>query len=294
MNNALRELTDRFRRAWRPAPPAVPEMPEGLRVEGSAQTDPGKERTENEDSVAWIEPAGAEMLRSRGRLAVVADGMGGAHGGAVASGLALRTIRELYFDGKQLSLEQAVERANREIYKRARRDPELKGMGAACLAVAIVGMEIRAAWVGDSRLYLVRDGSIYQLTEDHSMVAQMVRAGQITREEARNHESRNVITRALGTKARVQVDTWPAAFDARPGDRFLLCSDGIHDPLDDQEILCLMAGKRPAAAASTLIGVANERGGHDNASAVIVDFAAAAPQPLKATRVLQAMPGGKA
>ena len=94
---------------------------------------------------------------------------------------------------------------------------------------------------------------MFELGEQHKMVAQMVRDGQITREEARNHGSRNVISRALGTKSKVSVGVWPAAFHARPGDRLLLCSDGIHDPMDDQEILCLMAGKRPNAAAAALL-----------------------------------------
>jgi len=114
-----------------------------------------------------------------------------------------------------------------------------------------------------------------------------------TAEEARNHESRNVITRALGTKASEEIGGWPAAFDARPGDRLLLCSDGVHDPLEDQELLCLMAGKGPDQAAAALIAGANARGGHDNASAVVVDFLDAAPKTPKATRILQTLRGAR-
>ncbi|HTM47813.1 MAG TPA: protein phosphatase 2C domain-containing protein [Bryobacteraceae bacterium] len=296
MIQALRDLAGRLRKGPRRESDAAPGGLARLKVEGAARTDPGRERAANEDSVGWFEAPDTAALRTHGRLALVADGMGGAHGGAIASGLALSIIRERYFAGgrsAEANLRTALEGANRAIYQRARREPELEGMGATCLAVAILDTEIRAAWVGDSRLYLVRDGGIYQLTEDHSVVAEMVRAGRLTREEARNHESRNVITRALGTKASEEIGGWPAAFDARPGDRLLLCSDGVHDPLEDQELLCLMAGKGPDQAAAALIAGANARGGHDNASAVVVDFLDAAPKTPKATRILQTLRGAR-
>ncbi|MCX6629832.1 MAG: protein phosphatase 2C domain-containing protein, partial [Candidatus Solibacter sp.] len=182
-----------------------------LTVIGSALTDVGAVRTSNEDGISVVVPTDVRQLIEKGALAVVADGMGGHEGGEVASGIAISTIGDVYYKNggdPQASLLRAFEEANRRIYEHARKHNKLAGMGTTCTAVAVVNGLAYSAHVGDSRAYLIRGDDIYCMTEDHSATMQLVKQGMLTLSEARNHEERNVILRAMGTRAELEVACW--------------------------------------------------------------------------------------
>ena len=184
-------------------------------------------------------------------------------------------VPEVYLASKYpppKALRLALESANRRIHRLSLREEELAGMGSTCVALALKPPFAWAAWAGDSRLYLIRGGQIFQMTEDHSLVNEMVRRGMLTREEARNHEDRNFITRALGSHPKVEVEVWAEPYPVRAGDRFLLCSDGLHDLIASDQILEIAGEGSADAAGSRLIREANARGGFDNISAVVVDL----------------------
>jgi protein phosphatase len=242
-----------------------------LIVNAAAFTDVGRVRRGNEDSVLFVRAR--QPQADRGVLAVVADGMGGANTGEVASKLACRTISEIYFSiggtpGE--ALEAAFQTANHRIFTLSEERTECRGMGTTAVTVAIVGDTAWLAHIGDSRIYLLRDSRIYQMSEDDSLVAQMVRDGLITSEQAHSHEDRNVLVRALGTKPDTQLASAPTPFHCRPGDRFLLCTDGLHDLVSEQDMLEVASAARVSSAAKSLIKLANSRGGDDNISVVIV------------------------
>jgi protein phosphatase len=229
-------------------------------VESTALTDTGRKRRHNEDSHVYDPP-----------LFVVADGMGGAQAGEVASGLVVAAFRD-YRAADHLSgaerLAAVIREANRRIYERATKDTEASGMGTTVTAALVDDDRIALAHVGDSRAYLIREGKLEQLTQDHSLVADLVRSGRLTPEEAEVHPQRSVITRALGTDADVDVDT--TTFEARPGDVFLLCSDGLSSMVADDLILRLASeSARLDEAARALIQAANRNGGDDNITAVL-------------------------
>ena len=249
-------------------------------VESTALTDTGRKRRHNEDSHVYDPP-----------LFVVADGMGGAQAGEVASGLVVAAFGD-FREADHLSggerLAAVIREANRRIYERATHDTEASGMGTTVTAALVEGDRIAVAHVGDSRAYLIRDGRLEQLTHDHSLVADLVRSGRLTPEEAEVHPQRSVITRALGTDAEVDVDT--SICEARPGDVFLLCSDGLSSMVADDLILRLVSeSTRLDKAARALIQVANRNGGDDNITAVlfrldtddavVVEPSAAPPEP---------------
>lgn len=223
-------------------------------------SDPGRVRRRNEDAFVVAPP-----------LFVVADGMGGAQAGEIASRLAVTAFREYHAaDGlePEARLRAVVQEANRRIHARASSDPRASGMGTTVTAVLVAGGRAAIAHVGDSRAYRLRDGALEQLTQDHSLVADLVRSGRLTREEAEIHPQRSVITRALGTDAAVKVDSFSA--DLRPGDVFLLCSDGLTTMVGDETVGRTIAGASDvAAAARSLVQAANEAGGEDNVTAVL-------------------------
>ncbi len=238
-------------------------------MKAACATDRGRVRPANEDAVFVDEAAGILM---------VADGMGGHAAGEVASGLAVRTISaELTLaltsgvTEAQVSslLRQAIERANTVIRERAAENYSMRGMGTTLAMALARGARLWLAHIGDSRAYLVRDGGIRRLTEDHSLVCQMVKAGQITAEEARKHHLRNVITRSLGFEPNPQIDI--QSLEWAPGDYLVLCSDGLTTMLEDHEIEAAVAaaGEELQAACRGLVARANERGGADNISIVI-------------------------
>ncbi|MBI5231658.1 MAG: Stp1/IreP family PP2C-type Ser/Thr phosphatase [Coriobacteriales bacterium] len=219
----------------------------------------GRVRDHNEDAVLAEPP-----------LFVVADGLGGHEAGEVASSLAVATLRDhapRRPDAKALA--RAVRAANREVIRAAREGIGRQGMGTTMTAAIVEGSRIAIAHVGDSRAYLLRDGTIRRLTEDHSMVADMVRRGTITEEESRYHPNRSVITRALGTDANMVADTYEV--DAEPGDILLLASDGLTGMVEDPDIAAIVARTSDdlQVAAKALAEAANAAGGHDNISVVL-------------------------
>ncbi|HYH83872.1 MAG TPA: Stp1/IreP family PP2C-type Ser/Thr phosphatase [Pyrinomonadaceae bacterium] len=258
----------------------------------SVQTDKGCVREINEDSGRFVSPNDPAILRAKGILLIVADGMGGHSAGEVASGMAVELVPRLYYGAKgkpQTALKRAVEEANRRINSAAAADAAKHGMGTTCTTLAILDGQAFAAHVGDSRLYMQREGKIYRLTEDHSAVMEMVKLGIITLEEARTHEDKNVILRALGTAPEVEVATLEP-FAARVGDQYLLCSDGLYDLVPDDEIEReLNEATDIHAAGERLITLAKARGGHDNITIGIlaivpVGTLAAEAEAMRATR----------
>ena len=233
-----------------------------LRLAWGGATDQGRIRANNQDA----------MYADSG-LFVVADGMGGHQGGEVAANLAVRTVAQADPEGLA-QLRDAITEANRVVHETAIEQPELHGMGTTLTTLA-VSRETESPQfvllnVGDSRIYRHRDGQLEQLTEDHSYVAELVRRGEIDEEAAAVHPYRNMLTRAIGVHAEVEIDEW--VLDPVAGDRFMLCSDGLTNELDDSEIAEQLALKQdPSATAKALVGLANDHGGRDNSTVLIVD-----------------------
>jgi serine/threonine protein phosphatase PrpC len=248
-------------------------------------TDIGRRRLSNED---------AFLADDALRLYVVADGMGGHNAGEVASGEAVDTLhgmvkrqREALLEIEHLApgdldeaslavirktqrlVESAVQAATYMVFGLGEANPERKGMGTTISVLLVCGSYGITAQVGDSRIYLMRDERVEQVTEDHTLVAWQLKKGLITAEEARHSRQKNVITRAVGSREYVQVDT--RFFPVRPGDRFLLCSDGLHGYLDEPEISAVLRGSVQDAALRA-IELANQRGGRDNITAVVVQL----------------------
>jgi PPM family protein phosphatase len=229
-------------------------------VQSFGSTDTGRKRRRNEDAFVCEPP-----------LFAVADGMGGAQAGEVASGLAAAALREGGGDGGgERRVAQLIQEANRRVHDRATTDAAATGMGTTVTA-ALVERDGRVAFghVGDSRAYLLRDGRLDQLTDDHSLVAELVRRGELSPAEAEVHPQRSVITRALGTDPDVDVDTF--SVEARPGDVFLICSDGLSSYVDGGEIERIVFEFRSdlQTGARSLIDAANRGGGEDNITAVL-------------------------
>jgi serine/threonine protein phosphatase PrpC len=231
----------------------------------TALTDTGRRRRRNEDAYVCDPP-----------LFAIADGMGGAQAGEIASQLAAASLR--HADRGGASDEQRVvdliRDANRSVYERARTDETTSGMGTTMTVALVDGDTVRLGHVGDSRAYVVRDHVLEQLTDDHSLVGELVRSGRLSPEEAEAHPHRSVITRVLGTDPEVQVDAFSIA--TKPGDLFMLCSDGLTSMVDDARILEVLEQHRGdvRAAAQGLIDEANASGGEDNITVVLFQIAA--------------------
>ena len=244
-----------------------------LRLEAAELSDVGRRRERNQDNVAHLIPSDQHMLDDKGALFIVCDGMGGHAAGEVASELGVKTISEEYYNtsGADVitALATAVERANDAIYHRASENPEYSGMGTTCVALVVAGGRAFVVNIGDSRAYVIRDGKMHQVTRDHSWVAEQVRVGLLTEEQARTHSHRNVITRSLGTQPNVTADLFVQTM--QNGDRVLLCSDGLHGYVDEGEIERVVTGdQQPDDAVRELIDMANANGGPDNISATLV------------------------
>lgn len=230
-----------------------------MRFADGHRTDVGRGRPENEDSL---------LVDAAHGLYAVADGMGGHRAGEVASATAIETLQAAYLGGRPI--DRAIEEANSAVFARAAGNAELRGMGTTLTAIAVDGGTAVLGHVGDSRAYLLRDGAVTRVTDDHSLVEQLVREGRLSPEEAQNHPQRAVITRALGVDPEVQVDTYQV--DLRPGDRLLICSDGLTNMLSDDTIgVTLRRHADPQQAADTLVDMANQAGGDDNITVVILD-----------------------
>ena len=271
--------------------------PAAFEIDASVQTDKGCVREINEDSGRMVRPNDPALLAAKGTLVVVADGMGGHSAGEVASQMAADVVSRVYYETNgepSQALRRAVEEANRRIHEAAAEDEAKHGMGTTCTALALCGGRAYAAHVGDSRLYMLRDKQLYQLSEDHSAVNEMVKLGIITKEQARTHEDKNVILRALGTVAEVEVSVLEP-FAVREGDRYLLCSDGLHDLVLEDEFASVLSGSEDThAAGERLIRTAKERGGHDNITVGIIAImpegtAAAEAQHAPTTREVEAL-----
>lgn len=238
-------------------------------------TDIGRMRDNNEDNLLAIVPDDAQLREAKGALFVVSDGMGGYACGEVASALAVQRIREAYYADAQndipTALRVAIERANAAICEEGARKqaetPDAHPMGATCVAAVLHDGTLYAANVGDSRAYVLHNGQLRQVTRDHSLTAQMVERGEITPAEARTHEKRNQIYRALGF-ADVEVDLFTEP--VQEGDTVLLCTDGLCGVLEDDELRATVAQYAPEQSAQRLIGRANDAGGPDNATVIVV------------------------
>ena len=266
----------------------------GLYLDAFGSTNAGKVRKNNEDS----------LLTGEGKdeaLFAVADGIGGFEAGEVASRIAISVLEELEPGG---SLEDAVREANRRILAAARGDEKLSGMGTTIVAARFSvgeragtgsgsGASAEISHVGDSRAYLLRGGELAPVTEDHSLVAELVRSGDLTRAEASEHPQKNLITRALGAEDEVQVDT--AVLPVEPDDRVLLCSDGLTDMVPEAKVGELLAAPEPEGAARALVKAALDAGGADNVTVVIVDVKEQEEEPAGAnprtdTQEMRALP----
>jgi len=250
-------------------------------------SDIGRRRSSNED---------AFLVDNELGLYVVADGMGGHNAGEVASGEAVEALHDMVRRDREAMveldnlvpgasphalreppraiqrglrlIESAVQAATYMVFGLGESNPERKGMGTTLSVLLVRGGHAVTAQVGDSRIYLMREGHAEQVTEDHTLVAWQVKKGLITADEARHSRQKNVITRAVGSREYVQVDT--RSLPVRPGDRFLLCSDGLHGYLEDSEIASFAEGNVEDAAGRA-VALANRRGGRDNITAIVVD-----------------------
>jgi PPM family protein phosphatase len=230
----------------------------------AAHSDTGRKRRRNEDAYVMRPP-----------LFAVADGMGGAQAGEIASRLAAEALRDDGGDGSgEDRVNELVQTANRRVYERATADAAASGMGTTVTVALVGGDDVTIGHVGDSRAYLIREGELTQLTEDHSLVGELIRSGKLSPEEAESHPQRSVITRALGTDPDVDVDVF--SVQTAPGDVFLLCSDGLTTMVGDGLILDVVEQHRDDldAAARALVGTANRGGGEDNITVVFFEIAA--------------------
>ena len=256
----------------------------------AGQTDPGQRRGLNED--AWRiadAPDLGEKSDQRGQLFAVADGMGGHAAGEVASQLAMETLFAEYYGGDDapmspaMRLEQAILTANARIYEQAGEKASQAGMGTTIVAAVAHDGWLTIANVGDSRAYLVRGGTVHQLTRDHSWVAEQVTAGRLTEQQAQNHMYRNVVTRCLGHNPQIEVDTFEQVL--QPGDAVLLCSDGLSNQVTQDELARVIADQPPGDAVAGLIELANHHGGPDNITAILIKLQA---EPAEAVTVVAA------
>ncbi len=241
-----------------------------------ALTDIGLHRKTNEDTLVVQPP-----------LYVVCDGMGGANAGEVASGLAAETLAAEFAAGRPLL--EAAQAANAAVFRRASDNVEQAGMGTTLTAFVLDRATARFVHIGDSRAYLLRDGSLEQVTDDHSLVGEMVRDGRLTVEEAAAHPHRSILSRALGTEARATIDEF--AVDLLPGDVLLLCSDGLSGQVPDETLRLALTRSDPQAAAERLILEARRQGGPDNIAAVVVRVDEAVGGDEEVTLVQAAEPG---
>jgi PPM family protein phosphatase len=227
----------------------------------AAATDPGRRRRRNEDAYVARPP-----------LFAVADGMGGAQAGEIASRIAASVLRDSDAEASEDAVVALVQEANRRVYEAATSDEAQAGMGTTMTAALVDGDTVRIGHVGDSRAYRIRDGALEQLTDDHSLVAELVRSGRLSPEEADVHPQRSVITRVLGTDPEVDVDTFDV--DAKPGDVFMICSDGLTSMVDDPSILQVVEGNRSSLdrTARALVEAANTGGGEDNITVIVFEL----------------------
>jgi serine/threonine protein phosphatase PrpC len=237
-------------------------------IEVASLSDLGCQRENNEDSYSYWEPASDAEFAQKGRLAVVADGMGGHEGGQEASRIAVQVIQEIYGDtpatDPQALLTTGFQEAHQRIQSYATAHPKLRGMGTTATAVVVLANQLHYAHIGDSRLYRVTREEITRLTHDHSYVGRLVESGVISAEEAEAHPQRNILTAALGAGAEIAVETPSAPVPLKTGDILVLCTDGLWGQLTDLELQRAVLQNSPTTACRALVNLARERGGPDN------------------------------
>ncbi len=270
-----REITAKFSRdelvrGWRERESKVPRVIPVVRI--GAKTDLGRVRENNEDKFDYYEPEDPTMLATRGCFYAVADGMGGHAAGQIASELALKTTIAHYYDSPNEdipnSILEAISAANETVHNLAVAIPERSGMGTTMTAAVLIEDHVYVGQVGDSRAYLIRDGQVRQITMDHSWVAEQVRMGGMTAEEAEFSPYRNIITRSIGTQDTVEPDVFEEL--AIPGDVWVLCSDGLTGHVEESEILQIAGSNSPTESARQLIELAGARGGRDNITVFVI------------------------
>ena len=238
-------------------------------VELSNCSDVSCVREQNEDYFLYCEPDTDAEFARRGRMVVVCDGMGGCNGGEVASRIAAEQLRESFYTSEESDprrvLMEGFRQAHQSILDEAEHDAGLRGMGTTCSAVIVHQGKLYLGHIGDSRIYLVRQGEIRQLSDDHTLVARLVREGMLTAEEAETHPQRHILTQALGVDSQdVAGDFPPAPLALEAGDIILLCSDGLHGMVAEREMALTVADQPLAEACRELVMLAKVRGGPDN------------------------------
>ncbi len=237
-------------------------------VELAGLSDVGCQRENNEDRYSYWEPDRDQQFPVKGRLAIVADGMGGYEGGQEASRIAVEVIEEVYAaetaGDPRTWLLQGFQVAHHRIQEYAEKYPDLRGMGTTCTAMVLLDHQLYFAHVGDSRLYLVRGASISRLTRDHSYVSRLVQNGVLRAEEAESHPQRHILTAALGAGNNITPDSPIQPVSLESGDVLVLCTDGLWGLLSESDIQAAVAGKTAAEICDTLVQGAKNRGGPDN------------------------------
>lgn len=272
-------------------------QPRRFVVRAVLRTDVGLVRSENQDFGALTTAAEEHVSHPGGKLMIVADGMGGHRGGATASRLAAETVKAQYLGSETTdipaALRASLSRANARIYSEAQSTPELRGMGTTTSVLAVREGEGWLAHVGDSRIYMVRGDEIQQLTDDHSLVATMVREGLLTAQEAETHPRRNVLQRSMGVAEDVEIDV-KGPFELREGDTFILCSDGLHGVVKEEELKEVVEKMPIDAAADEFLRRALARGAPDNVTVIVArveidDGQGSEPETLEETQKLEAV-----
>jgi len=252
-----------------------------LRLDVAQLTDVGRKREHNEDNMAYVIPKDPQVMASKGALFIVADGMGGHAAGEVASEIAVDTVSNAYYqddsDDVTDSLLHAIRRANAAIHQRAAENMLRSGMGTTCVAAVLRGNMAYIANVGDSRAYLIRGSQVRQISQDHSWVAEQVRAGLLTEDQARTHAQRNVITRCLGTQAEVDIDVFQE--ELSEGNSLVLCTDGLSGLVSEEELQRIVDQYVPQQSVYHLVERANENGGPDNITAIVVRIQEVGEEP---------------
>jgi PPM family protein phosphatase len=247
-------------------------------IEMACLTDVGRQRSNNEDSYLYWEPDSEKEFFRKGRLAIVADGMGGYEGGQEASRLAVETVRSIYdrdFSGDpQQTLVTAFEAAHATIQRYASDHVEFQGMGTTCTALCIVERKLFFAHVGDSRLYLIRGEKVTRLTRDHSYVGRLVESGLVRLEDAESHPQRHILTAALGSGREVLPDRPDQPLALEQGDTLVLCTDGLWSLINEQELASAFQSRTPTESSHALVNMALERGGPDNITVLVLRICA--------------------
>jgi protein phosphatase len=260
-----------------------------ININYAGLTDIGKERTKNQDSYGQFPENTFDSLTPGGLMFVVADGMGGHEMGEEASRMAVEILSREYYESQESNIDQSlvhsVQKANSAIFEKATATSEKHQMGTTLSALVLTGNTAHIVHVGDSRIYLARDGKLIQLTTDHTKVEELKRAGIINKEEAKSHPERSVLQRALGVKEQVRVDI-SGDLQIKPNDTFILCTDGLARIKKD-ELIDIALKETPGVTCQKLIDLANERGGIDNSTVQIIKIEKSSVEKIQAKQQIR-------